>query len=460
MSLEFLAVLLVVGLAFLLISGQWTAFALGSIGTLILYLSRGLLGLEVLSSVIWNNAASYILVAVPLFLLMGEVILRSGVSTYFYRGVVVMLGWLPGGLLHANIFSCAIFSAVSGSSVATAATVGTVAIPEMLRRRYPPQMVFGSLAAGGTLGILIPPSIVMILYGALVEESVAQLFMAGLIPGLMLAGIFMVYIAIRMALDPSLVPKDDQGDPLPPDAVSESTPATPGQVAGGQARAEPARPSSRDALHVVPVLGLLVAVLGGIYMGIATPTEAAAVGAVGAILLAIAYRGLTYPVFTQAVMSAVKTTCMVVFIIIGAQILATALTYSGASRAISEWVFALGLSKWVFFAALVVLYIALGFFVDGLSMIYMTLPVLLPLVRAFGFDLIWFGVVLTILIELGQITPPVGLNLFTIHAISGGHSFSEVVKGAAPYVVLMLLMVLLLALFPGIAMWLPTTMLR
>jgi TRAP-type C4-dicarboxylate transport system permease large subunit len=460
MSVELLVVLLVTGLALLLLIGQWTAFALGSIGMLILYMSKGMLGLEVLSSVIWNNAASYILVAVPLFLLMGELILRSGVSSYFYRGVVALLGWLPGGLLHANIFSCAIFSAVSGSSVATAATVGTVAIPEMLRRKYPPQMVFGSLAAGGTLGILIPPSIVMILYGALVEESVAQLFMAGLIPGVMLALIFMIYIALRMALDPSLVPKETSDS----ENIAEASAEDDGSDArGAQAPASAAAfstSSTLDALHVLPVLVLLAAVLGGIYLGVATPTEAAAVGAAGALILAGLYGGLTWLVMSEAIMSSVKTTCMVIFIIIGAQILATALTYSGVSRALSEWVFDLGLSKWIFFTALVFLYIVLGFFVDGLSMIYMTLPVLLPLVRAFEFDLIWFGVVLTILIELGQITPPVGLNLFTIHAISGGHNFSEVVKGSAPYVALMLLMIVLLAFFPELALWLPKTMLE
>jgi C4-dicarboxylate transporter DctM subunit len=267
MSVELLVVLLVTGLALLLLIGQWTAFALGSIGMLILYMSKGMLGLEVLSSVIWNNAASYILVAVPLFLLMGELILRSGVSSYFYRGVVALLGWLPGGLLHANIFSCAIFSAVSGSSVATAATVGTVAIPEMLRRKYPPQMVFGSLAAGGTLGILIPPSIVMILYGALVEESVAQLFMAGLIPGVMLALIFMIYIALRMALDPSLVPKETSDS----ENIAEASAEDDGSDArGAQAPASAAAfstSSTLDALHVLPVLVLLAAVLGGIYLG-------------------------------------------------------------------------------------------------------------------------------------------------------------------------------------------------
>ena len=434
MSLELIIVILVAGLALMLLLGQWTAFALGFIGVLVLYLSKGLLGLQVLSSVIWNNASSYILIAVPMFLLMGEVILRSGVSNHFYRGVVVLLSWLPGGLLHANIVSCAIFSAVSGSSVATAATVGTVAIPEMMKRDYQPRMIFGSLAAGGTLGILIPPSIVMVLYGALVEESIAQLFMAGLIPGLAMAGIFMTYIAVRLLMNPELAPRKD--------AIEDSM----------------ERPAITDLLHVLPVMVLLVTVLGSIYAGFATPTEAAALGAAGSIILAMLYGGLNRVVFSEALMSTVRTTCMVIFIIIGAQILSTALTYSGASRAISEWILALGLSKWVFFSALVVLYIALGCFVDGISMIYMTLPVLLPLVKAFDFNLIWFGIILTILIELGQITPPVGLNLFTIHAISGGYSFTEVVKGAAPYVILMLLMVLLLAVFPELALWLPTTM--
>jgi tripartite ATP-independent transporter DctM subunit len=431
MSLEFLTLILVASLAAMLTAGQWTAFALGICGVLVLYLSKGMLGLSALSSVVWNNANNYILIAVPMFLLMGEVILRSGVSSYFYRGVVVLLGRLPGGLLHANIASCAVFSAVSGSSVATAATVGTVAIPEMLSRGYEPRTVFGSLAAGGTLGILIPPSIVMVLYGALVEESIARLFIAGVLPGLLMAAIFMIFIAVLLLLKPRYAP---------PRGVGSA-----GRPAG-------------DARHVLPVLGLLVVVLGSIYAGLATPTEASAVGAAGAILLAVGYGSFTRRVFTESLMATVKTTCMVALIIICAQILSTALTYSGVSRAVSEWVMGLGLGKWQFFLALVVLYIVLGCFVDGISMIYMTLPVLLPLIKSFGFDLIWFGIVLTILIELGQITPPVGLNLFTIHAISGGASFSEVVKGSAPYVILMLLMVILLAVFPALALWLPTTM--
>jgi C4-dicarboxylate transporter DctM subunit len=431
MSLELLTLILVVSLAVMLMAGQWTAFALGICGVLVLYLSKGLLGLTALSSVVWNNANSYILIAVPMFLLMGEIILRSGVSSYFYRGVVVLMGRLPGGLLHANIASCAVFSAVSGSSVATAATVGTVAIPEMLSRGYEPRTVFGSLAAGGTLGILIPPSIVMVLYGALVEESIARLFMAGVVPGLLMAGIFMVFIAVLLLLKPSYAPPREAGS--------------------GKSRVA-------EAAHVFPVLGLLVVVLGSIYSGIATPTEASALGAAGAIVLAVGYGSFTRRVFTESLMATVKTTCMVALIIICAQILSTALTYSGVSRTVSEWVMGLGLGKWQFFVALVVLYLVLGCFVDGVSMIYMTLPVLLPVVKAFGFDLIWFGVILTVLIELGQITPPVGLNLFTIHAISGGAKFSEVAAGSAPYVALMLLVILMLCLWPEIALWLPTTM--
>jgi tripartite ATP-independent transporter DctM subunit len=431
MSLEVLTLILVVSLAVMLMAGQWTAFALGICGVLVLYLSKGMLGLTAVSSVVWNNANSYILIAVPMFLLMGEIILRSGVSSYFYRGVVVLLGRLPGGLLHANIASCAVFSAVSGSSVATAATVGTVAIPEMLSRGYEPRTVFGSLAAGGTLGILIPPSIVMVLYGALVEESIARLFMAGVLPGLLMATIFMIFIAILLVVKPRYAPP-------------------PGEASG--------RSRVSEALHVLPVFGLLVVVLGSIYSGIATPTEASALGAVGAMLLALGYGSLTRRVLAESLMATVKTTCMVALIIICAQILSTALTYSGVSRAVSEWIMGFGLGKWQFFLAMVVLYIVLGCFVDGVSMIYMTLPVLLPVVKAFGFDLVWFGVILTVLIELGQITPPVGLNLFTIHAISGGAKFSEVAIGSAPYVALMLLVILLLCFWPEIALWLPTTM--
>ena len=434
MSAGFLVAVLFGSLAVFLLVGQWTAFALGIVGVIIIALSKGYIGLQGLSSVVWNNANSYILIAVPMFLLMGEVILRSGVSKFFYGGIATLLRRLPGGLLHANIVSCAIFSAVSGSSVATAASVGTVAIPELLRAGYQPRAVFGSLAAGGTLGILIPPSIVMVLYAALVEESVGRLFIAGILPGILMSVVFMAYIAFILIRDPSIAPRR----------------------AGADLSA--AVLSQRPLLDVLPIVVLLTSVLGGIYAGITTPTEASAVGAAGALVLAAAYRTLTWKVFTDSVMSTVKTTCMVAMIIIGAQILSTALTFSGVSREVSEWVLTLGLSKVEFFLMLVVLYVILGCFVDGISMIYMTLPVLLPIIKVIGFDLIWLGVIITILIELGQITPPVGLNLFTIHGISGGAKFSEVVAGSFPYVFLMLAVIAALWFWPEIALWLPTTM--
>ncbi|MFN0163355.1 MAG: TRAP transporter large permease [Burkholderiales bacterium] len=434
MSSTLLMVVLFASLTVFLLAGQWTAFALGIVGVLVIMLSKGYVGLQGLSSVVWNNANSYILIAVPMFLLMGEVILRSGVSKHFYAGVATLLRRLPGGLLHANIVSCAIFSAVSGSSVATAASVGTVAIPEQLRAGYQPRAVFGSLAAGGTLGILIPPSIVMVLYAALVEESVGRLFIAGILPGILMSAVFMVYIAILLMRKPHIAPAPNQLDVT--DALR----------------------SKRPLLDVLPIVALLASVLGGIYAGITTPTEASAIGAAGSLVLAAAYRTLTWQVFKESVMSTVRTTCMVAMIIIGAQILSTALTFSGVSRELSEWVLSLGLSKTEFFLMLVVLYIVLGCFVDGISMIYMTLPVLLPIIKVVGFDLIWLGVIITILIELGQITPPVGLNLFTIHGISGGAKFSEVVAGSFPYVFLMLAVIAMLWFWPEIALWLPTTM--
>lgn len=433
MDWEILALVLVGFMALMLMLGQWTALVLGTVGTLLLYLSRGEVGLLAISSVVWNTSNSYILIALPMFLLMGEVILRSGISDKFYRGITALMGGLPGGLLHANIVSCALFSAVSGSSVATAASVGTVAIPEMTKRGYAPRLVFGSLAAGGTLGILIPPSIVMILYGALVEESITKLFMAGIIPGLVLSALFMLYLAIRVALQRSLAPPREAPAPL--------------------------LDRLRAAVHVVPIVGLLLVVLGGIYAGLITPTEAAAVGAAGAIALGLCYGGLTRAILGEALLSSVKTTCMVIFIIIGAQILSSALSYSGVSRGISQFIVDLEMSKWTLFLGLVVLYVLLGFFVDGISMIYITLPVLFPVVVQAGFDTIWFGVVITILIELGQITPPMGLNLFAIHGISGSkYGFGEVVAGSTPFVFLMLLMIALLAFFPALALWIPSLM--
>ena len=433
MSWEIMLLLLIGILFLMLLMGQWIAFALGLSGMILLFVGGGLHTFTGISSVVWNNINSYILIAVPLFLFMGQLILLSGVSRYFYDGVASLLYLLPGGLLYTNIVACAIFAAVSGSSVATAASVGTVAIPEMTKQGYSSKMVMGSLAAGGTLGILIPPSIIMILYGALVQRSVAKLFIAGIVPGIIMTVVFMIYIGLRLTFNKKLAP-----------------------------RRKTAKLGLRRHLakivHILPIIALLIVVLGGIYIGMTTPTEAAAIGALGAFILAFAYRGLNMKVLRKALLSAVNTSCMVLFIIVGAQILSSGLSYVGVPRGVSQWIVDMNLSKWTFFMALVILYVILGFFVDGISMIYITLPVLYPAIVDAGFDIIWFGVVLTILIELGQITPPVGLNLFAIHGISGGSTFNEVIIGTAPYTVLMLITIALLTKYPQLALWLTTKM--
>lgn len=423
-----LFVVLVIGITISLLAGQWIAFALGTVGVLVIALSKGTMGLTSIGSIVWNTANSYLLIAIPLFLLMGELILRSGVSGNFYHGMGVLISWLPGRLLHANIGACALFAAICGSSVATAATIGTVAIPELKQRKYDSRLLFGSIAAGGTLGILIPPSIPMILYGALVEESVVKLFMAGLLPGLLLAGLFSLYIVLRAIASPSLTPSGSM------------TLAT----------------NPYDALHVLPVVALMFVVLGGIYTGIATPTEAAALGVTGALLLGLAYHALTVEKLKLAIMSTIRTTSMVMMIVISAQILSTALTYTGVSRGVSEWIYGLGLSKWEFFCALVALYIILGCFVEGIAMIYLTLPVLYPVIVKFGFNPIWFGVVLVVLIEVGQIHPPLGLNLFTIQSIARDADFKDIVLGSLPFVGIIMSMILILCLFPQLALWLPS----
>ena len=353
---------------------------------------------------------------------------RTGVTEYFYRGMGVLLRWLPGGLLHANIGACSLFAAISGSSVATAATIGTVAIPQLERRQYNLRMVYGSIAGGGTLGILIPPSIPFILYGALVDESITHLFMAGIIPGLLLASMFSGYILIRVLINPSLTgPKE--------------------QSSTGS--------DLRDVLHVIPILALLGMVLGGIYSGLTTPTESAAVGAVGALALGLLYGRISREALREAILATIRTTGMVMLIVVSAQILSTALTFSGVSRGISELIYNSGMSKWEFFATLVLLYIVLGCFVEGIAMIYLTLPILYPVILKFGFDPIWFGVVLVVLIEVGQIHPPLGINLFTIRSIAPKSNFRDIVIGALPYVFIVLLLVLILAIFPGLALWLP-----
>ncbi len=427
--------LLVVGLLLvLLLSGMWIAFGLGLTGVIVLLMYGGATALAPLGYVGWNTVESFVLTSVPLFILMGEVILRAGLSDHFYKSMGLWFHGWKGRLLQSNIVASAIFAAVSGSSVATAAAIGTVAIPEMSRRGYERKLLFGSLAAGGTLGILIPPSIPMIIYGAMVEQSVERLFMAGVLPGILMALVFMAYIWVRVAVTPGLVP------------LSKERPSWGERL--------------RSLLGVAPMIVLILLVLGSIWLGYATPTEAAAVGAAASMGLAVAGRRFTWRVLVDSVTSTVRTTCMVLFIILGAQILTFALVKTGASRALTAWVVGLSLSKWFLFAIVTLLYIFLGCIIDGVSMMVLTLPILYPIMLAAGFDPIWFGIALVILIELGNVTPPVGLNMFVIHGLSGGRPISEVIWGSLPFGILMLVVLALIGVFPGLVSWLPSTLVR
>lgn len=424
--------LMIVLLFIMLGSGLWIALALMGTGMAGLYIEGGARSFLSLGNISWNSINSFTLSPVPLFIVMGAIILRCGVADRFYAALAIWLRGLPGGLLQANIVACSVFAAACGSSVATAGTIGTVTIPELKSRGYSSRMMFGSLAAGGTLGILIPPSIVMIIYCSIVEVSVARLFIAGFVPGLVLSVMFMGYIALRCLLDPSLAPQE--------------------KSYGTMAQ------RLRSLWDIVPLFVLITFVMSSIYLGWATATEAAALGVLASMVIAALYRGLTWENLKQAHMAAVRTTCMVLIIVVAAQIFSYALVYSGVSRSLTEWVISLELPNFVLFVAIIVLYLFLGCLIDGTSMMLLTLPVLFPIIQAAGFDLIWFGVAVVILIEIGMITPPIGLNLFVLHGIGGNTPYADVVRGALPYVVLMLLFLMLIWVAPGIVLWLPEQM--
>jgi C4-dicarboxylate transporter, DctM subunit len=417
-------------LLLLMMGGQWIAFALGAAGLFALMITSGVIGFHPLGTVIWNSVNNFTLTAIPLFVFMGEMVLHGGISQRFYRGMGLIFARLPGGLLQANIVSCAIFAAVTGVSVATAATIGTVAIPELTKRGYDRKMIFGSLAGGGTLGILIPPSIPFIIYGVMAQESITNLFAAGIIPGIVLTLMFMIYITIRVLIKPQLVPKaHDASMPL--------------------------REKLFIILHTVPVFGLIFLVLGGIYLGIMTPTEAAAVGAFFAIIMSFFYGNLTFSNMKIVLAQTVKTTSMILLIMAGASIFSFALVNSGINRELTNWVVSYGQIQVTFFILVCIIYIVMGCFFDPISMMVLTMPILYPIVLKFGFDPIWYGVIVVVLIELGLITPPVGFNLFVIHGISGKRPMGEVIQGAFPYCFLMFLLIIVLYFFPGLATWLP-----
>jgi len=426
---------LLIALMFLLFAvGVEISVALGIVGLLgLLWLKGFTVGLGAVGSIAWSNASSFSFIAVPLFIFMSGILLHSGIGKGLYTAVARWVSFLPAGLAVASIFSCAIFAAISGSSVATAATIGMIAIPEMERRGYYRPLTFGSLAAGGTLGILIPPSIPMIIYGVMTETSIGHLYMAGMVPGVILALMFAGFVIGYAMIWPEAAPRvaEDRGSLLD---------------------------KLRSLYEVAPVALLIVVVLGSMYAGIVTPTEAAALGSLVSLLLAAAFRTLTWRALRDAFHATIRTTSMVMLIIIFASMFSHVMALIGAPAALFGFVVGLGLPRWAFFTAVFAFLLVIAYALEELSVMIIILPILFPLVTALGFDPIWFGVIMVVWLEIGLITPPVGLNLFVIQNLMKGATARDVTFGTTPYVVLMVILVALLFLFPELALWLPQHM--
>jgi tripartite ATP-independent transporter DctM subunit len=395
---------------------------------------------DMLGQIAWNVNSSFVLVAVPLFIMMGEILVRSGISERMYRTLSYWLAPLPGGLLHSNIAACAVFAAVSGSSAATAATIGSVSMPAFRERGYSERLVAGSLAAGGTLGILIPPSILFIIYGVLVEESIGRLYMAGFIPGFLLASIFMLIIVIIALIAPRSAPREPTAS---------------------------LRVRMVSLLAMIPMFLLMFVVLGTIYLGVATPTEAAAFGVVAGLLLAAVERQLSYRMLKDAMLATVRSSCMIMLIVTGAFTMSFALAILGVPAQVTQWVAGMQLTPVTLVLFLVIFYIILGTFMESLSMMVTTIPIILPALKAAGVDLVWFGVIMVILVEAALISPPEGINLYVIQGIrksvqgeSGleAGTMMDLWIGVLPFMLGMVIVITLLMLFPDLALWLPNLM--
>jgi tripartite ATP-independent transporter DctM subunit len=435
-----LAVIIIVVMFSFLLSSIWIAMALiltGIVGMLIfehnlpatlsVYDKIG----DLLAGSLYDSLNSWSLAALPMFILMGEILYKSSVSTKLLNGLMPWLNYIPGKLLHVNVAACSLFAAVSGSSAATTATVGKITLDELKKRGYSKSLALGSLAGSGTLGFLIPPSLIMIIYGVLSDVSIGKLFIAGIIPGLLLATLYSVYIMIVATLDPSVEPAQEQ------------------------------KFTMADKIHSIkdlaPVLSLITVVLGSIYGGYATPTEAASLGVTGSIILAIYFKSFSYDIFKTALLNTIKTSVMISFIIAAAGFLSQVIGFLGIARALSEYIGAMGLSPMMLILIIGIMYVILGMILDGISIVVMTLPIVLPIVVLAGFDPLWFGIFLVFMVELSQITPPVGFSLFVIQSISG-EKIEFILKATMPFFVLMVVAVALITYFPEIVQFLPTYM--
>ena len=420
-----LAMLLMLG------GGVWIGLALMAVGVL------GMLGFtsrapgDGMAMSVWGMGSGWTLTALPLFLWMGEILFRTKLSEDMFKGLAPWLERLPGRLLHTNIIGCTLFAAVSGSSAATCATIGKINLPELSRRGYPESMVIGTLAGAGTLGLLIPPSIIMIVYGVAADVSIARLFIAGVLPGVMLAGLFMGWVVLWSVLNPQHIP-------------SASIKTSLSQ-------------KLKASRNLIPVVLLISAVLGSIYSGIATATEAAAMGVIGSLVVAWSQGALNRQTFAASLMGATRLYCMIALILAGSAFLTLAMGYIGLPRHLASWIGELGLSPAMLLLALTLFFILLGCFLDAISIVVLTMAVLMPTIQAAGIDPLWFGIFVVVVVEMAQITPPVGFNLFVLQGITG-REITRVARYALPYFMLMCLAVVLLYLFPGIATWLPGKM--
>lgn len=412
----------------LLAGGLWIGLALMAIGIL------GMLGFtprapgDGMAVAIWSHGSSWTLTALPLFLWMGEILFRTKLSEDMFKGLSPWLERLPGRLLHTNIIGCTLFAAVSGSSAATCATIGKIALPELERRGYPESMALGTLAGAGTLGLLIPPSIIMIVYGVAADVSISKLFIGGVLPGILLATLFMGWVVVWSLLNPGKIPAADLRS-----SFGEKLAAS---------------------KNLIPVILLIAGVLGSIYSGIATATEAAAIGVIGSLIIAASQRTLNRASFLAALMGATRLYCMIALILAGSAFLTLAMGYIGLPRHLAEWIGSLGLTPAMLLVALAIFYILLGCFLDGISIVVLTMAVLMPTIQSAGIDPLWFGIFVVVVVEMAQVTPPVGFNLFVLQGLTG-RDMTVIARYALPYFLLMVLAVVLLYVFPGLVTWLP-----
>ncbi len=427
----FLALGLVIALFVVLGSGLWIGMSLLAIGLVAMeFVSPRPVG-DSLALTIWGSTSSWTLTALPLFLWMGEILFRTKLSGDMFKGLAPWFNHLPGRLLHVNVIGSTIFAAVSGSSAATCATIGKISLPELSRRGYPESMALGTLAGAATLGLLIPPSIIMIVYGVAADVSIAKLFIAGVMPGLLLGVLFMGYIMVWALFNKTKVPAADA------------------DVSFGQ--------KIYASRHLIPVVLLIAAVLGSIYTGVATATEAAAIGVLGSLVLAAVEGSLSWRSFTEGLAAAARVYCMIGLILAGAAFLTLAMGFVGLPRQLAEFVGAMQLSPMMLVLALAVFFLILGCFLDGISMVVLTIGVLLPTVQAAGLDLIWFGIFVVLVVEIAQITPPVGLNLFVLQGLTK-HEITYIARTVIPMFMLMAFAIGLIYMFPDIVLWLPRQM--